>query len=200
MAGETTITIVGNVVADPELSFGQSGIARCNFRVANTPRTMDRQSGQWKDGESLFMTCVAWREMAENIAESVTKGTRVIVQGRLGQRSYDTKQGEKRTVYEIQVDDIGTSLRNATAKVTRQQRGGGGFGGGGGDFQGGGSGGGYRSGGGQGGRGGYGSGGGNQYGGGAGGGTDQYGVTNGAYPSDPWATTDGPDFSDEPPF
>ncbi|MDR2703589.1 MAG: single-stranded DNA-binding protein [Cellulomonadaceae bacterium] len=185
MAGETTITFVGNVVADPELSFGQSGVARCNFRVASTPRTLDRQTGKWKDGEALFLTCVAWREMAENIAESVTKGTRVIVQGRLGQRSYDTKAGEKRTVYEISVDEIGPSLRSATAKVVRQQRGDGGFGGsgGGGDYQGGGY------------RGGNGNGGGGN--GGQGGRGGQYG---GGYQGDPWATSDGPDFSDEPPF
>jgi len=196
MAGETVITIVGNVVADPELSFGQSGTARCNFRVASTPRTMDRNTGQWKDGEALFLTCTAWREMAENIAESISKGARVIVQGRLGQRSYETKQGEKRTVFEVQVDDIGPSLRNATAKVTRGQRGGGegGFGGGG-----------MQRGGGSGGqRGGYdGNYAGGGYGGGAAGGG--YGAGGnaggqGGYAGDPWATGDGTPFSDEPPF
>jgi single-strand DNA-binding protein len=131
MAGETVITVIGNLVADPELRFTPSGAAVANFRIASTPRTFDRQSNEWKDGESLFLSCSVWRDAAENVAESLTKGMRVIVQGRLVQRSYDTREGEKRTVVELQVDEIGPSLRNATAKVTRSQRsGGGGFGGG----------------------------------------------------------------------
>ncbi|CAN5805341.1 single-stranded DNA-binding protein [soil metagenome] len=133
MAGETVITLVGNLVDDPELRFTPSGAAVANFRLASTPRTYDRQSGEWKDGESLFLTCSVWRQAAENTAESLQKGMRVIVQGRLKQRSYETREGEKRTVYEIDVDEVGPSLRSATAKVARTQRsgaGGGGFGGG----------------------------------------------------------------------
>ncbi len=134
MAGDTVITVVGNLTADPELRFTPSGAAVANFTVASTPRQFDRQSNEWKDGDTLFMRCSIWREAAENVAESLTKGTRVIVQGRLVQRSYETREGEKRTVVEMQVDEIGPSLRYATAKVTRSQRsgGGGGFGGGGG--------------------------------------------------------------------
>ena len=124
MANETTITVCGNLVADPELRFTPSGAAVASFTVASTPRTLDRQTNEWKDGESLFLRCSVWREAAENVAESLTKGTRVIVQGRLVQRSYDTREGEKRTVVEIQVDEVGPSLRHATAKVTRAQRGG----------------------------------------------------------------------------
>jgi single-strand DNA-binding protein len=128
MAGETVITLIGNLVADPELRFTPSGAAVANFRIASTPRTFDRQSNEWKDGESLFLSCTVWRDAAENVAETLTKGMRVIAQGRLVQRSYDTREGEKRTVVELQVDEIGPSLRNATAKVTRAQRsGGGGF-------------------------------------------------------------------------
>ena len=132
MAGDTIITIIGNLTADPELRFTPSGAAVASFTVASTPRTFDRQAGKWKDGETLFMPCQAWRQMAENIAESLTKGTRVIVQGRLVQRSYTTREGENRTVVEMQVDEIGPSLRYAKAQVTRQPRssGQGGFAGG----------------------------------------------------------------------
>ena len=134
MAGETTITIVGNLTADPELRFTPSGAAVANFTVASTPRTFDRQSNEWKDGETLFMRCSIWRDAAENIAESLHRGTRVIVTGRLKSRSYETKEGEKRTVIELEVDEVGPSLRYASAKVTKAERGGsgGGFGGGGG--------------------------------------------------------------------
>jgi single-strand DNA-binding protein len=133
MAGETTITIVGNLTADPELRFTPSGAAVANFTVASTPRTFDRQSNEWKDGETLFMRCSIWRDAAENIAESLHRGTRVIATGRLKSRSYDTKEGEKRTVIELDVDEVGPSLRYASAKVTKAERGGsgGGFGGGG---------------------------------------------------------------------
>ncbi|KSW29230.1 single-stranded DNA-binding protein [Cellulomonas sp. B6] len=175
MAGETTITVIGNLTGDPELRFTPSGAAVANFTVASTPRTFDRQSNEWKDGETLFLRCSIWREAAESVAESLTKGTRVIVQGRLVQRSYETREGEKRTVYELQVDEVGPSLRYATAKVTKTQRsGGGGFGGGGGSYGGGG---GFNG-------GGQSSGGGGQ--------TD-----------DPWATPaggSGGGYSDEPPF
>ncbi|MBU4336980.1 MAG: single-stranded DNA-binding protein [Actinobacteria bacterium] len=130
MAGETVLTLVGNLTGDPELRFTPSGAAVANFTVASTPRTFDRQSNEWKDGDTLFMRCSIWREAAESVAESLTKGTRVIVTGRLIQRSYETREGEKRTVVELQVDEVGPSLRYATAKVTRTQRsGGGGFGG-----------------------------------------------------------------------
>jgi len=122
MAGETVITLVGNLVDDPELRFTPSGAAVANFRLASTPRIYDRQSGDFKDGESLFLTCSVWRQAAENVAESLQKGMRVIVQGRLKQRSYETREGEKRTVFEIDVDDVGPSLRSATAKVTKVQR------------------------------------------------------------------------------
>jgi single-strand DNA-binding protein len=138
MAGETVITLVGNLVDDPELRFTPSGAAVANFRVASTPRTYDRQSGEWKDGESLFISCSVWRQAAENVAESLQRGMRVIVQGRLKSRSYETRDGEKRTVFEIDVDEVGPSLRNATAKVSKTMRSGpggdsgGGFGGGGG--------------------------------------------------------------------
>jgi single-strand DNA-binding protein len=177
MAGETTITVIGNLTGDPELRFTPSGAAVANFTVASTPRTFDRQSNEWKDGETLFLRCSIWREAAESVAESLTKGTRVIVQGRLVQRSYETREGEKRTVYELQVDEVGPSLRYATAKVTKTQRsGGGGFGGGGG----GGS---------------YGGGGGFNGGGQSSGG--------GGQTDDPWATPaggSGGGYSDEPPF
>ncbi|MEV0954074.1 single-stranded DNA-binding protein [Promicromonospora sp. NPDC050249] len=183
MAGETVITVIGNLTGDPELRFTPSGAAVANFTVASTPRTFDRQSNEWKDGETLFMRCSIWREAAESVAESLTKGTRVIAQGRLVQRSYDTREGEKRTVVELQVDEIGPSLRYATAKVTRAQRsgGGGGFGGGGG--------------------GGF-NGGGAQQGGGSGGGFSSSG--GGQSNDDPWATagpaSSGGSFSDDPPF
>ena len=179
MSGETVITVIGNLTGDPELRFTPSGAAVANFTVASTPRTFDRQSNEWKDGDTLFLRCSIWREAAESVAESLTKGTRVIVTGRLVQRSYETREGEKRTVYELQVDEVGPSLRYATAKVTRTQRsggGGGGFGGGGG--------GGFNNGGGGGGYGGSGGGGGNQQ-------------------DDPWATPaggSGGGYSDEPPF
>ena len=125
MAGDTIITIIGNLTADPEMRFTPSGAAVASFTVASTPRTFDRQAGEWKDGETLFMPCSSWRDAAENVAESLTKGTRVIVQGRLTQRSYTTREGEQRTVVEMQVDEIGPSLRYAKAQVTRQPRGGG---------------------------------------------------------------------------
>ena len=171
-AGDTQITIVGNLVADPELRFTSSGQPVATFRVASTPRIRDAASGEWKDGDSLFLTCNVWRQAAENVAESLQRGMRVIVSGRLRQRSYETKEGEKRTVYEVEVDDVGPSLRNASAKVTRAQRSGGGYGGG----QGGG--GGYS--GGQGGQGGQGS-------------------SGGGRQEDPWASDNG-GYSDEPPF
>src|SRR5437763_7380641 len=132
MAGETTITVIGNLTDDPELRFTPSGAAVAKFRIASTPRTLDRASGEWKDGEPLFLACSVWRQAAENVAESLQRGSRVIVSGRLRQRSYETKEGEKRTVYELEVDEIGPSLRYATAKVQRMSRSGGGSGGGGG--------------------------------------------------------------------
>jgi single-strand DNA-binding protein len=140
-AGDTAITIVGNLVADPELRYTPTGQAVATFRVASTPRFMDRTTNEWKDGDSLFLSCNVWRQAAENCAESLQRGMRVIVQGRLRQRSYETKEGEKRTVYEVEVDEVGPSLRNASAKVTKSQRssggqaspgGQGGYGGGGG--------------------------------------------------------------------
>lgn len=144
MAGDTVITVVGNLTADPELRFTPSGAAVANFTVASTPRTFDRQTNEWKDGDALFLRCSIWREAAENVAETLTKGMRVIVQGRLTQRSYETREGEKRTVVELQVDEIGPSLRYASAKVTRAQRSGGGGGGGFGGAPQGGGGGGYQ--------------------------------------------------------
>ncbi|ATD72671.1 MULTISPECIES: single-stranded DNA-binding protein [Gordonia] len=139
MAGDTVITVIGNLTADPELRFTPSGAAVANFTVASTPRTFDRQTNEWKDGEALFLRCNIWRDAAENVTESLTKGSRVIVQGRLKQRSYETKEGERRTVVELEVDEIGPSLRYATAKVNRASRGGGGGGGGFGSGGGGGS-------------------------------------------------------------
>jgi single-strand DNA-binding protein len=191
MAGETTITVIGNLTNDPELRFTPSGSAVANFTIASTPRTFDRQSNEWKDGETLVLRAAVWREAAENVAESLTKGMRVIVSGRLKSRSYDTKEGEKRTVIELEVDEIGPSLRYANAKVNRTQRSGGQGGQGG--FGGGNSGGGF----------GGGNTGGNQGGnsGGFGGGNQQ------ATQEDPWATPgvsnaggwgNGPD--SEPPF
>jgi len=192
MAGETTITVIGNLTNDPELRFTPSGSAVANFTIASTPRTFDRQSNEWKDGETLFLRAAVWREAAENVAESLTKGMRVIVTGRLKSRSYETKEGEKRTVIELEVDEIGPSLRYANAKVNRTQRSGGqgGFGGGNsGGFGGGGFGGGQ---------------GGNQ-GGNTGG---SWGGNQPAAQDDPWATPgvsnagggwgNGPD--SEPPF
>jgi single-strand DNA-binding protein len=135
VAGDTIITVIGNLTADPELRFTPSGAAVANFTVASTPRIFDRQTNEWKDGEALFLRCNIWREAAENVAESLTRGSRVIVSGRLKQRSFETREGEKRTVVELEVDEIGPSLRYATAKVNKASRsggGGGGFGGGGG--------------------------------------------------------------------
>ncbi|MGK5737733.1 single-stranded DNA-binding protein [Micromonospora sp. URMC 103] len=135
MAGDTTITVIGNLTDDPELRFTPSGAAVAKFRVASTPRFMDKASGEWKDGEPLFLSCTVWRQAAEHVAESLQRGARVIVSGRLRQRSYETREGEKRTVIELEVDEIGPSLRYATAKVQKMSRsggGGGGFGGGGG--------------------------------------------------------------------
>ncbi|MFF0480528.1 single-stranded DNA-binding protein [Streptomyces sp. NPDC004435] len=199
MAGETVITVVGNLVDDPELRFTPSGAAVAKFRVASTPRTFDRQTNEWKDGESLFLTCSVWRQAAENVAESLQRGMRVVVQGRLKQRSYEDNQGVKRTVFELDVEEVGPSLRNATAKVTKTtgrggQGGGGGFGGGGGQQGGGGWGGNSGGGGQQGGggapaddpwaTGGSSSGGGGQQAGGGGG----------------WGGNSGGGYSDEPPF
>lgn len=194
MAGDTVITVIGNLTADPELRWTQSGAAVADFTVASTPRTYDRNAGEWRDGDTLFMRCSVWRETAENVAESLRKGMRVIVQGRLTQRSYDTQQGERRTVVELQVDEVGPSLRRARAQVTRtapsggggyqsdnrgQQQGGyqqaapqggGGYGGG---------------------QGGYGQGGAN------------YGAPTGGSPEDPWRSAPAggaTSFGDEPPF
>ena len=180
MAGETPITLVGNLTADPELRFTPSGAAVANFTVASTPRTFDRQSNEWRDGDAMFLNSAVWRQAAENVAESLQKGMRVIVQGRLKSRSYETREGEKRTVFEVDVDEIGPALRYATAKVTRTTGGGGGGQGGGGRSSSGGG-----------------------YGGGGGGGEDPW-ATGGsggggggrAQGSDPWATPQ----SDEPPF
>ncbi|WP_214403855.1 single-stranded DNA-binding protein [Pseudonocardia lacus] len=174
MAGETVITVVGNLTADPELRFTPSGAAVANFTVAATPRTFDRQSGEWKDGDALFMRCNVWRQAAENVAETLTRGMRVMVQGRLRQRSFETREGEKRTVVELEVDEVGPSLKYATAKVNKVSRGsgGGGFGGGSGS------------------------------GGGGGGGGGGYGGS--APADDPWGSAppagSGPAVDDEPPF
>ncbi|MFG2718675.1 single-stranded DNA-binding protein [Streptomyces sp. NPDC048416] len=199
MAGETVITVVGNLVDDPELRFTPSGAAVAKFRVASTPRTFDRQTNEWKDGESLFLTCSVWRQAAENVAESLQRGMRVVVQGRLRQRSYEDREGVKRTVFELDVEEVGPSLKNATAKVTKTTgRGGQGGYGGGGQQQGGGSWGGAPSGGGQ------------QAGGGApaddpwassapaGGGQPQQGGGGGG---GGWGgSSSGGGYSDEPPF
>ncbi|MFD5326175.1 single-stranded DNA-binding protein [Streptomyces sp. NPDC127092] len=191
MAGETVITVVGNLVEDPELRFTPSGAAVAKFRIASTPRTFDRQTNEWKDGESLFLTCSVWRQAAENVAESLQKGMRVVVQGRLKQRSYEDREGVKRTVYELDVEEVGPSLRNATAKVTRTT--------------------------GRGGQGGYGGGGQQGGGGGGWGGNSGGGQQGGGAPSDdPWASSapsggqqgggggwggnSGGGYSDEPPF
>jgi len=139
-AGDTTITIIGNITNDPELRFTPSGAAVASFTVASTPRFLDKQTNEWKDGEALFLRCSIWRQAAENVAESLQRGMRVIVQGRLKQRSFETKEGEKRTVVEVEVDEVGPSLRYATAKVTKAQRSGGQGGGG---YSSGGGGGGY---------------------------------------------------------
>lgn len=203
MAGETVITVVGNLVDDPELRFTPSGAAVAKFRVASTPRTFDRQTNEWKDGESLFLTCSVWRQAAENVAESLQRGMRVIVQGRLKQRSYEDREGVKRTVYELDVEEVGASLKNATAKVTKTtgrsgQGGQGGYGGGGGGGQ-------------QGGGWGGGSGGGQQGGGGApaedpwatgtpAGGGNQGGGGGGWGGSSGGSGGSGGGYSDEPPF
>ncbi|MBV1852196.1 single-stranded DNA-binding protein [Catellatospora tritici] len=170
MAGETTITVIGNLTDDPELRFTPSGAAVAKFRIASTPRTLDRASGEWKDGEPLFLQCSVWRQVAENVAESLQRGSRVIVSGRLRQRSYETKEGEKRTVFELEVDEIGPSLRYATAKVQKMSRSGG-------------SGGGYGS-------------GGNSSGGGGGGG----GFADDPWATATPAGGSGGNFDDEPPF
>ena len=128
MAGETVITVVGNLTGDPELRFTPSGAAVASFTVASTPRTLDKATNEWKDGEALFLRCSIWRQAAENVAESLQKGMRVVVQGRLKQRSYETKEGEKRTSYELDVEEVGPSLKYATAKVNKTTRGGGGGG------------------------------------------------------------------------
>jgi single-strand DNA-binding protein len=182
MAGETVITVVGNLTDDPELRFTPSGAAVASFTVASTPRTFDRATNEWKDGDALFLRCSIWRQAAENVAESLTKGMRVVVQGRLRQRSYETREGEKRTVVELDVEEVGPSLKYATAKVTKASRGGGGgFGGGGGDS-----------------RGGWGG-----PSGGSGGGAPSGGS---APQDDPWASGGsggggwGGGYSDEPPF
>jgi single-strand DNA-binding protein len=199
MAGETTITLVGNLTADPELRFTPSGAAVANFTVASTPRNFDRQTNEWRDGEAMFINCAVWRQAAENVAESLQKGMRVIVQGRLKSRSYETREGERRTVFEIDVDEIGPALRYATAKVTRTSSSGHGGGQRGGGF--GGNSGGYNQGGNQ--------GGGNQ--GGSYGGSDPWASNDGGGNqggnqsnqaggsfggNDPWATNT----ADEPPF
>jgi len=129
MAGDTVITVVGNLTDDPELRFTSSGAAVANFTVASTPRFFDKQTSEWKDGDALFLRCSIWRQAAENVAESLQRGARVVVQGRLKQRSYETREGEKRTVYELDVEEVGPSLKYATAKVTKVSRSGGGFGG-----------------------------------------------------------------------
>jgi single-strand DNA-binding protein len=189
MAGETVITVVGNLTGDPELRFTPSGAAVANFTIASTPRNFDRQTNEWKDGDTLFLNCSIWRQAAENVAESLQKGMRVVAQGRLKARSYETREGEKRTVMELDVEEVGPSLKYATAKVTRANRSSGGAGGGfsGGDDpwasqpaasqaaapQGGGSWGGQQ------------------------GGAPQGGSTGGAPAQDPWAVPGG---SEEPPF
>jgi single-strand DNA-binding protein len=200
MAGDTTITVIGNLTDDPELRFTPSGAAVAKFRVASTPRFMDKASGEWKDGEPLFLACTVWRQAAENVAESLQRGARVIVSGRLRQRSYETREGEKRTVIELEVDEVGPSLRYATAKVQKMARSGGNGGFGGGDGAGGGGGGG---------------GGGGFRGGNAGGGAGAQGGAQGGggYADDPWASSapaarggsgggsgSGSSFDDEPPF
>ncbi|RYC11033.1 single-stranded DNA-binding protein [Nocardioides zhouii] len=204
MAGETTITVIGNLVDDPELRFTPSGAPVANFRIASTPRTFDRQTNDWKDGDTLFLACAVWRQAAENVAESLQKGMRVIVQGRLKSRQYETREGEKRTVFEIDVEEVGPSLRSASAKVTKTTR----SGGGGGGYSGGG-GGGYSGGGGQsapaddpwaspapaqGGSTGNSSWGGQPQGGQPAGGGQS------APPNDPWATPGVSGGNDEPPF
>jgi single-strand DNA-binding protein len=181
MAGEPPITVIGNLTSDPELRFTPSGAAVANFTVASTPRTLDRQSNEWRDGETMFLNCSVWRQVAENAAESLTKGMRVIVTGRLKARSYETREGEKRTVFEIEVDEVGPSLRYASAKVTKTTRGGGGGFGGDDPW----------------------SSGGQPAAAGSGAGTGQggWGGQQPAAASDPWASSGGPaGSSEEPPF
>jgi single-strand DNA-binding protein len=174
-AGDTQITIIGNLVDDPQLRYTPTGQAVANFRVASTPRFLDKTTNEWKDGDSLFLSCNVWRQAAENVAESLQRGMRVIVSGRLRQRSYETKEGEKRTVYEVEVDEVGPSLRNASAKVVRSSRATGGQGGSGGGYSGGG--------------------GGNS--GNSGGGSNSGGRAG----DDPWSSEPADSgFSDEPPF
>ena len=182
-AGDTPITVVGNLVADPELRFTASGQPVATFRIASTPRIRDNATNEWKDGDSLFLTCNVWRQAAENVAESLQRGMRVIVTGRLKQRNYETKEGEKRTVYEVEVDDVGPSLRNASAKVARANRTGGAGGAGGGGYGGGNQGGGNQGGG---------------YGGQSSGGQLRRPVGRRRRTEDPWASDAG--YSDEPPF
>ena len=184
MAGETVITVIGNLTNDPELRFTPSGQAVASFTVASTPRTMDRQTNEWKDGDTLFLRCSVWRQAAENVAESLQKGARVVVQGRLKQRSFETREGEKRTVVELDVDEVVPSLKYATARVNKAGRsgGGGGFSGGNG-----------------------GGGGGNYGGGGAPAGGDRGGSSGGygggsAPVDDPWSQPPGGGYTDEPPF
>ena len=195
MAGETTITVVGNLVDDPELRFTPSGAAVANFRIASTPRTFDKQSNEWKDGEALFLSCSVWRQAAENVAESLSRGMRIVVQGRLKARSYETREGEKRTVFEIDVDEVGPSLKYATAKVTKTTRSGGqssgGYGGGDDPWA---SPGGAQQGGAQ-------QGGGQPAGSGGNWGGQQAASAPGQAPAnDPWATSGPSGSSDEPPF
>lgn len=191
MAGETTLTVIGNLTADPELRFTPSGVAVASFTVASTPRTFDRQANEWRDGETLFLRCSVWREVAENVAESLTKGMRVIVRGRLESRSYKTREGDNRTSMEMQVDEVGPSLRYAKAQVSRTPREGAGGGRGGysnSGYSGGGS------------QGGYGGG---QSQGGYAGGQGGYSAPGAGDNQDPWATDSGAGstaFESEPPF
>jgi single-strand DNA-binding protein len=178
-AGDTQLTVVGNLVDDPQLRFTPAGQPVATFRIASTPRFLDKTTNEWKDGDSLFLSCNVWRQAAENVAESLQRGMRVIVSGRLRQRSYETKEGEKRTVYEVEVDDVGPSLRNASAKVAKVSRSGGGFGGG---------------------QGGQSYSGGNGGGGNGSGGSGGSGGGGGRAEADPWASSDSGGFSDEPPF
>ena len=171
-AGDTPITVVGNLVADPELRFTPAGQPVATFRIASTPRIRDNATNEWRDGDSLFLTCNVWRQAAENVAESLQRGMRVIVTGRLKQRNYETKEGEKRTVYEVEVDDVGPSLKSASAKVNRASRGSG--------------------------EGGFSGGGNNRAGGNNGG---QGSASGGSSRNeDPWASDSGGGYSDEPPF
>ena len=189
MAGDTVITVIGNLTADPEIRYTSSGAAVCSFTVASTPRTFDRQAGEWRDGDTLFMRCSAWREMAENVAESLTKGSRVIVQGRLVQRSYTARDGSERTSMELQVDEVGASLRYAKAQLTRVAR----AGGAGGGYQQAPAQGGYNA-------GGYQQQAPAQYQQQAPASQPRYNAPAGGAPDDPWATGGVSSFGDEPPF